>query len=368
MSAAPSEMPEASTAPKTTSSVHELHKDKPPFGSRFLTEDADVWSQNAWDHVPPPEDQDEIIAASLAKQRLAPVPDDDKHKYNEKPAKHWDNFYKTNAGNFFKNRKWLHLEFPELVAAADASAGPRTVVEIGCGAGNAIFPLLSANSNPELRIHAFDYSSHAVKLVQNNPLYLSPPCGTMNSAVWDLSSDSLPEGVQPGTADIIVLVFVLSALHPNEWNRAVSNIRSILKPGGLVLFRDYGRHDLTQLRFKTGRLLDDNFYIRGDKTRVYFFELDELAILFTGSRAPKHEVHESADEVDDEALSTAHSPAPATPDEDTASTSAAPPVDIAARHPLFGVEQLGVDRRLIVNRKRQLKMYRVWMQGKFRKL
>jgi len=36
--------------------------------------------------------------------------------------------------------------------------------------------------------------------------------------------------------------------------------------------------------------------------------------------------------------------------------------------PLFIAEQLGIDRRLIVNRKRQLKMYRVWMQGRFRKL
>ena len=37
-------------------------------------------------------------------------------------------------------------------------------------------------------------------------------------------------------------------------------------------------------------------------------------------------------------------------------------------HPLFAIDQLGVDRRLLVNRKRQLKMYRVWMQGKFMKL
>jgi tRNAThr (cytosine32-N3)-methyltransferase len=36
-------------------------------------------------------------------------------------------------------------------------------------------------------------------------------------------------------------------------------------------------------------------------------------------------------------------------------------------HPLFAITQLGVDRRLLVNRKRQLKMYRVWMQGKFQR-
>lgn len=38
------------------------------------------------------------------------------------------------------------------------------------------------------------------------------------------------------------------------------------------------------------------------------------------------------------------------------------------RHPLFDTVNLGIDRRLIVNRKRQLKMYRVWMQGIFRKV
>ena len=35
--------------------------------------------------------------------------------------------------------------------------------------------------------------------------------------------------------------------------------------------------------------------------------------------------------------------------------------------PAFEVVRLGTDRRLLVNRKSQLKMYRCWMQGRFRK-
>lgn len=202
--------------------------------------------------------------------------------------------------------------------------------------------------------------------------------------------------------DVIILIFVLSALHPHEWQGAVGNIHKMLKPGGLVLLRDYGRHDLTQLRFKGGRLLDENFYIRGDKTRVYFFELDELALLFTGSQAPsssKISNRVTVVEEDDEdsgrtsgqrsasllpsSSSGPSSPQPLEPEvdvqihEDGAATpSLSSQIHTCLRSiltsedtmPLFAIEQLGVDRRLIVNRKRQLKMYRVWMQAKFRKL
>ncbi|KAI5122500.1 hypothetical protein M0805_001408 [Coniferiporia weirii] len=409
---------------KISSSVHDVHAEQPPFGSRFLTADSDVWSKNAWDHVPPPDDQHEKIAASLARQHAKPVPAEARSTYNDKPAKHWDNFYKMNADNFFRNRKWLHTEFPELVAATQPDAGPVTIAELGCGAGNSVFPLLASNRNPLLKLHAHDYSSHAVKLVQQNELYSSPPMGSIQASVWDLtSSDGLPSGIAPSSVDIVVLIFVLSALHPEEWTRAVSNIYKMLKPGGLVVMRDYGRHDLTQLRFKEGRLLEENFYVRGDKTRVYFFDFNELAMLFTGLPAQlkdkNHVESRTIYEDDDDGtipsetpfsgqhtlVSTVPSSSPSASSPRPSSLSSPPispqisaltsnfppdathnlyesaPVNSAAAHPalhrhlpdcplhpLFETAQLGVDRRLLVNRKRQLKMYRVWMQGKFRKL
>jgi len=49
--------------------------------------------------------------------------------------------------------------------------------------------------------------------------------GSIHASVWDLADkQSLPEGVEPGSIDIIVMIFVLSALHPNEWRQAVSNV------------------------------------------------------------------------------------------------------------------------------------------------
>ncbi len=55
-----------------------------------------------------------------------------------------------------------------------------------------------------------------------------------------------------------------------------------MKPGGTLILRDYGRFDEAQMKLGSGRgkRLTENFYVKHDSTRVYFFDLDDLESLF----------------------------------------------------------------------------------------
>jgi tRNAThr (cytosine32-N3)-methyltransferase len=163
-----------------------------------------------------------------------------------------------------------------------------------------------------------------VEVIRENEAYNTK---NIQADVWDAASEELPPGLEEGSVDVVLMIFIFSALSPSQWKQAVQNIYRALKPGGEVLFRDYGRGDLAQVRFKKGRYLEENFYIRGDGTRVYFFEKEELIKIWTGK------------ETEDDGVGSIG----------------------------FEVINLGVDRRLLVNRAKQLKMYRCWMQGRFRK-
>ncbi|CAG8587777.1 6029_t:CDS:2, partial [Diversispora eburnea] len=245
--------------------VREGAEETQVFGTRTLDKKDNVWNHNAWDNVEWDEEQEKSAQDKVRKQASNPMPLEEQEKYHQEAAEFWNTFYRHNVNKFFKDRQWLGIEFPELIAATKLNVCPKRIFEIGCGAGNALFPLLTENENPELFIYAGDFSSNAIDVVINNKNYDPKKC---KAFIWDLTSTEIPEYIKPASLDLVVLIFVMSAIHPQDWNQVVKNM---LKPGGLVLFRDYGRYDMAQLRFKEGRMLSDNFYVRGDGTRVYFF-------------------------------------------------------------------------------------------------
>ena len=341
------------------------------FGSRYLEPTDDVFEFNAWDHVVPDSAYHAYCEAQYTSQRASPVSDFDKARFNNDPEKWWNQFYSNNTSNFFKDRKWLHQEFPILSKLTAKNAGPSTILEVGAGAGNTAFPILKANENAGLMIHACDFSKKAVELIRANGAY---DAEHMQASVWDVSSEDLPPGVREGGVDVVLLVFVFSALSPKQWNAAVRNVWRVLKPGGEICFRDYGKGDLTQVRFKKGRLLEDNFYIRGDGTRVYFFEKGELKRIWGGTGTTYQEVGANGD--NEEASSRTIQQQFKDTDKVCSTTDEAIPDNEIGVHEFgyacspenaFEIVSLGVDRRMLVNRQKQLKMYRCWMQGQFKK-
>ncbi|MCJ1282080.1 hypothetical protein MMC26_001403 [Xylographa opegraphella] len=345
------------------------------FGSRYLEEGDSIFEFNAWDHVDPSTDPlyTSYTAHQLAFQRTHAVTPFDARRFATHPDKWWDKFYTHNTSHFFKDRKWLRQEFPVLsdctrartaAEAADPHVGRNVILEVGAGAGNTAFPILAGNENPRLVIHACDFSRKAVELIRAHEAYDGE---RIRAEVWDLAdaTETLPPGVEPGSVDVVVLIFVFSALSPEQWGQAVKNVWRALKPGGEVCFRDYGRGDLAQVRFKKGRWLEENFYVRGDGTRVYFFDEEELRGIWTGrvsadkvGREPEGEEEMSSSDGRDEATEEKAGAGGGT--EETIR-------DTGAEILAFEAVSLGVDRRLLVNRQKQLKMYRCWMQGRFRK-
>ncbi|XP_028375529.1 tRNA N(3)-methylcytidine methyltransferase METTL2A [Phyllostomus discolor] len=366
----------------TEGSSTEDGKKRQQFGNRLLSDPARVFHYNAWDNVEWSEEQAAAAQRKVQENSTQRVCQEKQVDYEINANKYWNDFYKIHENGFFKDRHWLFTEFPELAPSQNqnplmdllsenkrsqvpgwksskdglgfiteqpqcssnglgheaetlsveenvtqklshlevradefpGSSASYRIFEVGCGVGNTVFPILQTNNDPRLFVYCCDFSSTAIQLVQTNPAYEPSRCFAF---VHDLCDEDKSYPIPRDSLDVIVLIFVLSAVVPDKMQKAIDRLSRLLKPGGMMLLRDYGRHDMAQLRFKKGQCLSENFYVRGDGTRVYFFTQDELDTLFTTAGLEK-------------------------------------------------VQNL-VDRRLQVNRGKQLTMYRVWIQCKYRR-
>lgn len=181
--------------------------------------------------------------------------------------KHWDLFYKRNESRFFKDRHWTTREFQALLDCKNSEG--KIILEIGCGVGNLIFPLIEEGLN--CYFYACDFSPRAVELMKSHELYREDRVKAFQA---DITTDHIFEHVQHESVDIVTLVFVLSAIHPDKFYTVLKNIHRLLKPGGVFLFRDYGLYDMAQIRFKPGHKISENLYMRQDGTRSYYFSTD----------------------------------------------------------------------------------------------
>ncbi|KAJ3315146.1 Methyltransferase-like protein 6 [Boothiomyces sp. JEL0838] len=232
-----------------------------------------------------------------------------KERYVREAAKSWNLFYKRNTTNFFKDRHWTEREFPELGKVGK----DRKLLEIGCGVGNFVFPLLKAN--PELFIYCCDFSPKAIELVQQNSEYDPTRC---KAFVCDMTTRDLLNEIEPNSIDLLSSIFCLSAVPPQKIDVCMENIAKVLKPGGIFMFRDYGLYDASQLRFKSENKIDERFYVRGDGTFTLFFT----------------------------------------------------PAYLQAICEKVGLEMIENDYVLkeVINRKKELSMDRIFVQGRFRKI
>nr|XP_057938080.1 mRNA N(3)-methylcytidine methyltransferase METTL8 [Doryrhamphus excisus] len=330
-----------------------------PLGSRILTNPDDIFQHNMWDHVQWTEEDVENAQIKAEENSSVRIPFSEQATFDIDACRYWDRFYELHQQKFFKDRKWLLLEFPELLPSDLKSqegdtrhrqqgrcthldpnanpqhlrqdAGPETyeaaervsypgqhadfrILEVGCGVGNSVFPIISNIKEKGAYLYCCDFSPCALQLLKGHPDYDDSVC---HAFMYDICEEEASLPFPPHSLDVILAVFVLSSIHPDRMQGVVNRLSSYLKYGGVFLFRDYGRYDFSQLRFKKGRCLSDNFYTRGDGTCVYFFAKEEIHHLF--SKAGLEEVQ--------------------------------------------NVE----DRRLQVNRGKKVSMHRVWMQSKYRK-
>ena len=170
-------------------------------------------------------------------------------------------------GTAYADRRYLTLAFPALLDDGI------TVVEFGCGAGNAMFPVLAANGTAHYV--GLDCAQGALALARADARFDASKTRLHH---WTAGED-WPD-VAPMRPIICLMIFFLSAVPADVIPGLLERIRE-RHPGARLLIRDYGEYDMTQLRSRPETRTIEGQYVRSDGTLRTFFSLDAMRALLS---------------------------------------------------------------------------------------
>eukprot|EP01126_Amoeba_proteus_P061563 TRINITY_DN8279_c0_g1_i2.p1 TRINITY_DN8279_c0_g1~~TRINITY_DN8279_c0_g1_i2.p1 ORF type:complete len:179 (-),score=24.67 TRINITY_DN8279_c0_g1_i2:768-1304(-) len=125
-------------------------------GNTLVQVDRDVDTSKTWEEVEYDETR-ENLAKDVVERETIHCDEESIAEYEERTCTKWNEFYQHHKTNFFKDRKYLIKEFSDLCSFV----GPCIVMDVGCGVGNTLYPLLTTNLDK--RFWAFDCSQSAIE-------------------------------------------------------------------------------------------------------------------------------------------------------------------------------------------------------------
>lgn len=133
-----------------------------------------------------------------------------------------------------------HYEAPLLASLGDQVTGKR-VLEVGCGRGVGTQIILERFGVRE--VDAFDLDPDMV--AQANQRLTSYIPDRVHVAVGDVTNIMVSDATYDAVFDFGIIH------HVPDWQHAISEIRRVLKPGGLLFFEEVTRHALNRWFYRT---------------------------------------------------------------------------------------------------------------------
>jgi ubiquinone/menaquinone biosynthesis C-methylase UbiE len=139
------------------------------------------------------------------------------------------------------------------------------VLEAGCGDGKSLFTMI----NNGWQVLAIDFSTEAIKVCRRSPVLREFSYLIANVAALPVCENS---------CDAVILSHVTGHASEQERKEITKEAIRVLKPGGLLYFRDFSCKDF---RAGNGRLTETGTRLRGNGIYTHYFTPFEIRDLFS---------------------------------------------------------------------------------------